>query len=336
MKRFIAAALFVLSTVTAHAQSVASTSAGIVVAHDSVIELQGGWSVPGPRNPGAIIAGESRVAVLDPIANEARIVELETGRVTRVETGETPIDGLFIGRDLYVIARDARLLQKFGADGTKISVETAADPTFLREAAGRIYVYARVGGVLHEVDAARMKITRQTNIAPFATDLEFDERNAYLVYARAAKMRVIELASMAAGEEIEVGAVPVDIAFVKGPTLTSARTLAVADPSAKRVWLVEGVQSLTQAALRGFFRGLLGLGVFSGGNSQFPTGVDRVFIRGDNRIAYDSSSGTLYRFTKSRSTPIAKSVGPHAFALTPDGGLVWWDDAVRRLQKSAD
>jgi hypothetical protein len=336
MKRVLIIALLALGAVAAYAQSVASTSAGIVVAHDNIIELQGGWSVPGPRNPGAIIVGESRVAVLDPIANEARIIELETGRVTRIETAETPIDGLFIGRDLYVIARDARLLQRFSADGTKTSVETAADPTFLREAAGRIYVYARVGGVLHEVDAARMRITRQTNIAPFATDLELDERNAYLVYARAAKMRVIELASMKPGEEIEVGAVPVDIAFVKGATLTSARTLAVADPSAKRVWLVEGVQSLTQAAMRGFFRGLLGLGVFSGGSSQFPTGVDRVFVRGDNRIAYDSSSGTLYRFTKSRGTPIAKEVGPHAFALTPDGGLVWWNDAVRRLQKLAD
>jgi hypothetical protein len=321
-----------LIAASANAQSVASTANGIVIARDNTIALEGGWSVDGVANPTKIIVGDTRIAVLDPIANEARIVELASGRVTRIETAETPADGFFIGRNLYILARDARMLQRVNTDGGITSVDTAADPAFIREAAGRIYVYARVGGVLQEIDPQRMKITRETKVPPFASDLELDEKNAYLVDARAAKMHVVELETMKAGEDIDVGAVPVDIAFVKGPTAMSARTLAVADPSAKRVWVVEGVQSLTQAVARGFLRGLLGLGLFSGGGSQFPTGVDRVFIRGASWIAYDSSSGTLYRFTKSRGTAIAKNVGPNAFALTPTG-VVWWDDAVRRLQK---
>jgi hypothetical protein len=78
-------------------------------------------------------------------------------------------------------------------------------------------------------------------------------------------------------------------------------------------------------------RGLLGLGLFGGRESQFPTGIDRVIIRGSRWYAYDTSSGTLYRVTKSRSNVLAKGVGPTAFSVGP-GGVFVWDDAVRRLQ----
>ena len=132
--------------------------------------------------------------------------------------------------------------------------------------------------------------------------------------------------------KIEVGAVPIDLAFAGASTALTARTLAVADPSAKRVWMIEGVQSFTQAVVRGFLRGLLGLGLFGGRQSQFPTGVDRVIIRGARWYAYDSSTGTLYRFTKSKSSVLAKGLGSTAFSVGP-GGVFAWDDAVRRLQR---
>ncbi len=124
--------------------------------------------------------------------------------------------------------------------------------------------------------------------------------------------------------EIAVGAVPVDLAFAGGGTALTARILAVADPSAKRVWLQEGTQSMTQAIARGALRGLLGLGLFGSNASQFPTGVDRVAIRGRVWIAYNSSSGTLYRFTRRSSSVIAKNVPPHGYTLTADG-VAWWN-----------
>ena len=82
----------------------------------------------------------------------------------------------------------------------------------------------------------------------------------------------------------------------------------------------------------GFLRGLLGLGLFGGRESQFPTGIDRVFIHGSRWYAYDTSSGTLYRFTKSRSSLLAKELPPTAFSVGP-GGVFIWDNAVRRLQR---
>src|SRR6185436_17375024 len=106
-------------------------------------------------------------------------------------------------------------------------------------------------------------------------------------------IRLVDLRTMKATSEIAVGAVPVDLAFAGGGTALTARILAVADPSGKRVWLTESTQSMTEAVARGFVRGLLGLGLFGGQGSQFPTGVDRVETRGKGWVAYDSSSRTL-------------------------------------------
>jgi hypothetical protein len=81
---------------------------------------------------------------------------------------------------------------------------------------------------------------------------------------------------------------------------------------------------MTEAVARGALRGLLGLGLFGSGASQFPTGVDRVAIRGKVWVAYDSSSGTLYRFTSRTSSVVARNVPPRGFALTADG-IAWWN-----------
>jgi hypothetical protein len=264
-----------------------------------------------------MVATTDRVAVLDALANEVFVVDLATGRATRLQTAETPIAAAFLGRELYVLARDARVLQH-----GETRIPLAADPTFLRESNGKLYVYARTSGTLEEIE--RDRVTRRIAVAPFASDFEISGTIAYLVYPRDARVRTIDLATMKPAGDIAVGAVPVDLAFAGGGTALTARILAVADPSAKRVWLQEGTQSMTQAVARGVLRGFLGLGLFGAGASQFPTGVDRVLVRGRTWIAYDSSSGTLYRFTKRTSSIVAKNVGPRAFALTPDG-VAWWN-----------
>jgi len=311
------------------AQVVANTANGIVVAHDGRIDLPNGKSIDGVRDAGAIVAGTDRIAVLDPLHDEAVIVV--NGVATRFRTGATPLDGAFVGRDLFVLERDARAIERIAADGTRTSLPLAADPAFLRERNGKLYVYSRSAGVLQEISTAPFAIARSARVAPFASAFETDSRDAYLVFPREAKLRLVALATMQADGEIKAGTVPVDIA-ITSPTALTARTLAVADPSSKRVWVIEGKQSVSQAFARGFLRSFLGLGLFGGHDSQFPTGVDRVIVAGRLWLAYDSSSSTLYRFTKNKSAVIAQNLAPTAFTVTRDGVFAW-DEAVRRLHR---
>ncbi|MCU1349984.1 MAG: hypothetical protein JWO56_3014 [Acidobacteria bacterium] len=311
------------------AQTVADTSRGVVVAHDGIVELQGGWQVPGVSTPARIVVGADRIAVLDPIANEVRTIELATGRASLAHTGETPIDGVFVDRDLFVVARDARTLERV-RDGAKLALP--ADPAFVRAADGNLYVYSRLEGIVTEVAASPFAIRRSVRVAPFASAFDLDGRNGSLVVPREGKIWTFSLRSMQPAGAIDVGAVPVDVAPASGGGTLSARTLAVADPSAKKVWLIEGAQSTGQAVARGFIRGLLGLGLYANRTSQFPTGVDRVYVRGSRWLAYDSASGTLYRFTRSSSSVLATNVAPSAFAITPNGIALWRNGRIELLR----
>jgi hypothetical protein len=329
MKRFL---LLAFIAAPAFAQSIAATSRGIVVAHHDQIQLFNDagsgvvWTTGGVAMPASIVTGDDRVAVIDALSSDVRIAELASGRGTTMTCGETPVGGVFLHRTLYLLERDARALERIGADGARASIAVAADPSFLREAGGRLYVYARAAGVLQEITTTPFAVARSVSVAPFASDFQIDGDNAYLVYPRDAKLRVVALAAMKPAGEIAVGAVPVALAFAP------SHTLAIADPSAKRVWMIEGAQSFSQAFARGFLRGLLGLGIRPNRNSDFPTGVDRVLVRGNAMLAYDTSSGTLYRVTKAKSSAIAQNVRPQAFTMTPEAAFVW-DDSVRRLQR---
>ena len=307
--------------------AVLATTRGVLVAQSGSLALYDRtaanviWTSDGVQTPARIIASNDQAAIIDSLANQVRIVDLGSGRGTTMQTGETPIDGAFVNRRLYLLERDARALERIGTDGARASIGIAADPAFLRVANSRLYVYGRADGVLQEISSSPFAIGRSLALPPFASDLEIDGKNAYLVYPRTAKIAMVSIASMKKSGEVAVGAVPVDIAL-------ASRGLAVADPSAKRVWVIEGQESFAQAFARGFLRGLLGLGLSSQRNSDFPTGVDRVIVQGSRLYAYDSSSGTLYRSARA----IAKSVAPEGFSIGP-GGVYVWDDTVRRLQR---
>ena len=306
------------------AQILTSTARGVVVAHDGRIELTGGWSMAGVKNATSILSSPDQVAVLDALNNEAVVIELATGRARRFATGETPIDAAFLGRDLYVLARDAQQIERLGPSPSLSTVlRTDPDPAFLRGFNNNLYVYSRATGAVESLRGGRVAV------APFASDFEIAGSTGYLVFPREALIRTIDLRTMKRSGEIKVGAVPVDLAFAGGGTAMTARVLAVADPSAKRVWLTEGVQSTTEAIARGFVRGLLGLGLYGARSSQFPTGIDRVLANGKTWIAYDTSSGSLFRFSKNKSTLIARGVAPRAFAVTADGVVYWLDGRVR-------
>lgn len=305
------------------AQVLTDTPRGVVVAHDGRVELANAWTVEGLREPTEIIASDTSVVILDALHDDALVIDLATGKSTRTRTAATPIAAAILGNGVYILARDARVVQKLGGP----SIDVAADPAFLRAANGRLYVYGRTSGILEEIENDR--VTRRVTLAPFASDLELAGGTAYLAFPRDARIRTVDLATMKTAETIDLGAVPVDIAIAGGGTALTARVLAVADPSAKRIWMTEGRQSTANAIARGFLRGFLGLGLYGNRSSQFPTGVDRVLARGGRWIAYDSSSGTLYRVDRRQSSVIAQGIGPKAFTLTEDGVVFWKDGRLR-------
>lgn len=317
---------------------IVANASGVVVARPDGIDVYERtgrtrlFQTAGVANPTSSVTSAGRVAIVDGIANQVRIIDLAKRKGATVQTGETPIAGAFIGSSLYLLERDARAIERIGADGSRTSLPLAADPAFMRERNNKLYVYSRAEGLLQEVSTSPLAVRRTVRVRPFASDMEVDGQNAYLVYPRDANVGVVKLSTMTTAGKIDVGAVPVDLAFAAGGTALTARTLAIADPSGKRVWLIEGAQTITQAVARGFLRGLIGLGLAGGRGSQFPTGVDRVAIRGSRWYAYDSSTRTLFRFTKRKSTVIAKNVESTAFSVGPDAVFVW-NDTVRRLQR---
>jgi hypothetical protein len=100
-------------------------------------------------------------------------------------------------------------------------------------------------------------------------------------------------------ETDRVGFVPVDAGFAHVETPLTARTLAIADPSAKSVDH-EVTEIFPRSYRSRFFFADSSARPLRRRSSQFPTGVDRVAARKAVRYAYDSSTGTLYRFTSSR------------------------------------
>ena len=326
------ALLAIVLSLPLFAQSVASTPRGVLVAHDNVIELHGKWKTEGVSAPGAIAVSDTQAAVLDPIHDRVVIIELANGRTTFVKTLSTPIAAAFAGNDLLVVDRDANSIEKIG--GEKIPL--GRDPELLAVNGDRAYVYSRVDGAFQEIGIEPFKPLRTIQLDPFASTMQCDARSAYLVYPSKARIKIVDLEKMElANDDITIGELPMDVAISGGPTALTASRLAVADPVAKRVWLIEGRQSTTQAFARGFLRGMLGLRLFGRSEKQFPTGVDRVLARGSRWLAFDSSTGTLYDIAARETTVLARGLGPHSFALTPEG-VAYWQNGTLVAQKLTD
>ncbi|HUP48327.1 MAG TPA: hypothetical protein VNA04_06015 [Thermoanaerobaculia bacterium] len=332
----LAAVLLLAFAAPAAAQVVAGTSRGVLVAHDGIVELfdesaRPIWSAPGVDHAAKVIVAGERAAIVDPWANQVRIVALRNGDGTTTHTAETPVDALFLHGDLYLLARDARVLERIGADGARTSVNVAADPAFLRQSSGLLYVYSRLGGLLQEIDPAGT-IRRTVAAGPFAAGMEVDGRTAYFVFPREAKLVSIDLEKMEVRRSVAAGGAPTSVAITRRGSAVSAPLLAIADPAAKRLWITEGSQSVGAAFGRGFLRGLLGLGLFRPRSAEFPTGIDRVVAGGGVTLAFDSATGTLYRARGSGAVPLAQGLAPQSFAVAGNRVALWSGDTLRYEQ----
>jgi hypothetical protein len=325
--------LMTLVASAAHADVIAATRHGLLVSTGERVALvrdgERQWSRQAAVREGTFAVGADRAALLDPLRNEAIVFDLARGTSTMVATAETPVAAAFAGDDLIVLARDARTVERITPDGRRRAVPTGADPAFLRMTEGSLVVYSRGDGRLQRIDPSSMRVIVEAVVAPFASDLEIDRGTVYLTYPREALIRQFDLKQMKPAGSLTIGAVPVDLALGVEGNAISARRLAVADPAARRLWTIEGRQSVAQAFARGFVRGLIGLGLFRSTDSTFPTGVDRVLPAGKRWVAYDSAQGKLYLVSGKSVKLIATGVGPGAFTTTVDSVAWVADGAVR-------
>jgi hypothetical protein len=312
----------------------------ILVAHDSRIEAFDGrlkrlWSIDGLPHPGSIVVSSDggMAAVIDPLSDRAILFAVSSGQSTALATGPTPVAGIFIGRDLYLLERDAAQVERIGADGARNRIDLAPDPAFVRRSDRFLYVYSRTGGKLQEIDSSSDRIVRLVDAGIAASDLEIDGAYAYLVYPKRGKIELIDLHTMRPAGGIDVGTVPTDMALTSAGTPITAARFAVADPAAKTAWQIEGVESTTRAVARGFLRGLIGLGLHSAHHDEYPTGIDRLAAVGTTLLAYDSSSRTLYALVKKRPAMIATGLGPASFAITGAGVVTWENGGLHRIAR---
>ena len=312
------------------AQSVAVTSRGVIVAHDRVIELfdantlKSLWKVEGVDDPGEIVVDNDccQVAVLDPVANSAAIVDVQSGKATVINTGETPTGGIYIDHQLYILERDARALERIGADGARASIKTGAGPQLLAVSGKDLVVYSAVTGGLQVIDTATFTVAREMKVAAFASAMVADDKYAYLVYPYRAVLGFVDLVKMEYAGDGKAGSLPMDLKIVNHPTILTARTMAIADQTGNRVIQFEGRQGASEAFVRGFLRGAIGLRLY-GGAAKMPAGVDRLASHSAHWVAYDSFNGALYRARLRRVDELAKGIGPRSFAIGDDAVYVW-------------
>jgi hypothetical protein len=314
---------------------VAVTSRGVAVAHDGVVDLykfkslERVWRVDGVAYPGAMAADDHRVVVLNPIANVARVVDLATGTTTSFATGETPVAAAFIEKQLYVLARDARAVERIAMDGTKTSVKIGAAAQSFVPVGDKIYVYSSIDGLFQEITTSPFAVARQVRIAPFASSFDTEGANGYFTYPNKRLLLIVDIKKMEVLGDTKIGSSPIDVHFAGDATLFSPRMLGIADPSDHRVWLIAVQQGTIEAFARGFLRGLSGFAPNGAVSTAFPTGIDRVISNGMHWLAFDSLTGTLYELKKKTTVELGRDLPPRAFALALAGSdLYLWRDGT--------
>jgi len=284
-----------------------------------------------------VIAADGQSAfVVDAMENRGAVLDIRGGKIRAVSLGETPVDALFLGHDIFVLCRDSAEVLRIRGGGTIDSLPVSRGSSLLRASGGRLYAYDPQQGSIQEIAPDEMKVIRLGTSERFASDFEVDGSSGYLVFPRTGRLIVVSLEKLGETGRLNVGAVPVDLALERDRSRLRSGSVAVADPSSKKIWRTERSQSFGEAFARGFARGLLGLGLFAPKSSEYPRGVDRIRVGGGSLAALDSSSGNLYTTRGGRSRLVAKGMTAVSFDLGSNGDLVLaTDSGVRRVSRQS-
>jgi hypothetical protein len=272
-------------------------------------------SYPGLAYPGfgAVARDPALAAIFDPVEDRLALVT-PVGFPRFVELRDSPTAAAFSGSTLFVVSREKGSLTKIASDGERSSVDCSGNPGFISISDGVVFTYDPVRGLIERFDPVSLQSNGTLVIDRFGSDFETDGRSGYLAIPGTGEVISFSLSSLDGRKAMRGGAVPVDVVVERSSGPLSAGTLAIADPASKRIWRVEGGQSGGAAFARGFLRGLIGLGLYAPRPSELPAGVDRIQSAPGGLLAFDSSSGDLYRITSKKSERIATGIEPSGYA----------------------
>lgn len=286
---------------------------------------------------GIVIAPDGQEAfVIDAMENRGATVSIRQGTIRPVALGETPVDAIYYGDEVFVLCRDSAEIRRIRRNGTWESLPVSRGSSRLRVSRELLYAYDPQEGSIQEISPGQLSVLRSGSTERFASDFEVDGTSGYLVFPRSGRLIVFSLSDLRETGRLNVGAVPIDLALETDRTRLTAGSVAVADPSSKKIWRTERSQSFSEAFARGFARGLLGLGLFAPKSTEFPRGVDRIRVGGGSQAALDSSSGNLYATRGGRSTLVARGMTGVSFDLGSNGDLILATaSGVRRIARQS-
>lgn len=327
MRRLFAALALLAFAAGAEGAVVVATGEGIAVATDGRIELNALTGEvadrPGLRFPHFKAQSESgsRAAVFDPV--DSRVALFGFGEELLIQDlADAPTDATFIGESLFILSREGATLTRLDASGARTIVPIPSGASMLAEGGGELLTYDPVRGRLGRYDAATLGAIATVDTDRFASDLEVVDGRLWLAIPRRGELVSFALTKPEEKRTTTGGAVPVDLAVEREGGLLGAGSLAVADPSSKRIWRVGNEESTGAAFARGFLRGLIGLGLYSSGSVGIPGQVDRVEAAGGTLLGFDTATGALYRIEGKKAFELARGIDPRAYAVA--GGRIFY------------
>lgn len=282
----------------------------------------------GPALPAAMLHQGNRT-IVSGIDGELVVVDHHSGVASSVQLQQTVTEMIATPHGVVLLegaSGEIHLLREHEAAPLTSAGADAADG---RYADGSLYLYSRAQRTISRVSLD----DGSSVIAPLSavpSDLEVDQSGVYVTYPEEGAVEVFDRISLASRERFRIGSAPVDLALASSSSLASGGSFVVADPAAGAVIRDERSRSVVSSFLRGFLRGLLGIGLARAEVFRPDGRPDHVRV-GRSVWAQDSASGKIWRIDGKQIAEIG--IAPAgAFAVSERDSAAWIDRASGQIR----
>ena len=149
--------------------------------------------------------------------NRGAIVSIRQGTIRPVALGETPVDAIYYGGEVFVLCRDSAEVRRIRRNGTWESLPVSRGSSRLRVSRELLYAYDPQEGSIQEISPGQLSVLRSGSTERFASDFEVDGTSGYLVFPRSGRLIVFSLGELRETGRLNVGANGVTYIQAFGP-----------------------------------------------------------------------------------------------------------------------